>query len=133
MRLVSIFSLAFLVFSCSEPETASSISNDPDEALTGGATTSFDQTSKAYTFPLANISATNLVMHDEGDAAFEDTFVSPPALINGGLGPLFNNTSCVSCHNNDGRAKAPADMNSFGGLLFRISGQDRHEPKCPDR
>ncbi|MBI1770328.1 MAG: c-type cytochrome [Bacteroidetes bacterium] len=116
-----VFILAVLLFSCSEPETTSTVSNDADEAYAGGTTTSFDQTSKAFTFPIANISAANLEAHNAGDAAFEATFVSPPALINGGLGPLFNNVSCVSCHNNDGRAKPLTNAGAFGGLLFRIS------------
>ena len=124
MRAAFILIFSFLLFSCSEvKEDAPLIERDPDEIYSGGATTSFDQTSKAFTFPLSNISSQDLISHNEGDGAFEATFVSPPAQINGGLGPIFNNTSCVSCHNRDGRARPPLSNEAFGGLLFRISGQ----------
>ena len=96
---------------------------DKDEALSGGSTTSFDVSSKAYTYPFNNISTNNLIKHNEGDALFEATFVTAPAIINPGLGPLFNNTSCKSCHLNDGRAKPPQANEPFNCLLFRISGQ----------
>jgi CxxC motif-containing protein (DUF1111 family) len=122
MRLVFALIFLGLLFSCrEEKEKTPSIESDPDEIYSGGTTTSFDQTSKAFTFPLANISAQDLSSHTQGDVVFEATFVSPPAPINGGLGPIFNNVSCVSCHNKDGRARPPLGSEPFGGLLFRIS------------
>ena len=116
-------SIAFLLWACQDNTSQPAGDNDPDEAYAGGTTTSFDATSKAYTFPLANLNAASLTLHHAGDAVFEATFVTPPALVNGGLGPLYNNTSCKSCHNNDGRARPPLDDEPFNGLLFRISGQ----------
>ena len=110
------------------PETNPTTTAETDEALSGGVGTSFDATSKAYTFPLAGLSSALLAQHQAGDAVFEATFVAPPAQINAGLGPLFNNTSCRSCHTNDGRARVPVGDEPFNGLLFRISGpgQDAH-------
>jgi len=104
-----------------------------DEQLSGGNTTIFDKTSKAYTFPLANINTDLLKKHIAGDAVFEATFVSPPSFINAGLGPLFNNISCKSCHVNDGRARPPLANEPFNGLLFRISspGQGQHGGPLP--
>lgn len=122
MRTVVGVIFLILLVACSEvKEPAPAVESDLDEIYSGGATTSFDATSKAFTFPLANISSQELQNHTEGDAVFEATFVSPPAQINGGLGPIFNNVSCVSCHNKDGRARPPSSSEPFGGLLFRIS------------
>jgi len=136
MRTVAIFIFAILLFACSEvKEPTPVVESDPDETYSGGSTTSFDATSKAFTFPLANISSQDLQKHTDGDAVFEATFVSPPAQINGGLGPIFNNVSCVSCHNKDGRARPPLSSEPFGGLLFRISGSgaDAHGGPMPVR
>lgn len=129
MRTIAIIILCAALLACSDVKEATpAIETDPDELYSGGETTSFDQTSKAFTFPLANISSQDLQNHVAGDAVFEATFVSPPAKINGGLGPIFNNVSCVSCHNRDGRARPPLSSEPFSGLLFRISspGTDAH-------
>src|SRR5882762_2185480 len=125
--------LAFLLWSCQENTSPSANDNDPDEAYSGGTTTSFDATSRAYTFPLTNISDASLVQHNIGDIVFDATFVTPPAPVNGGLGPLYNNTSCKSCHANDGRARPPLGNEPFNGLLFRISAQgvDAHGGPVP--
>ena len=110
------------------PEVGTPTTAETDEALSGGVGTSFDATSKAYTFPLTGLTGALLAQHQAGDALFEATFVAPPAQINAGLGPIFNNTSCRSCHTNDGRARVPVGDEPFNGLLFRISGpgQDAH-------
>ena len=98
-----------------------------DERLSGGMATAFDETSKAFGHQLPGLSARDAEVHDLGDAAFEQTFVSAPAPINSGLGPLFNNVSCISCHHNDGKGTPTAGfVNS--SLLFRLSiaGTDVH-------
>jgi CxxC motif-containing protein (DUF1111 family) len=82
---------------------------------------------------LANISVASLAQHNAGDIVFDATFVTPPAPVNGGLGPLYNNTSCKSCHVNDGRARPPLGNEPFHGLLFRINapGTDAHGGPMP--
>jgi CxxC motif-containing protein (DUF1111 family) len=67
------------------------------------------------------MSARSFSEHVEGDAAFEATFVTSPAVINAGLGPVYNNTSCVSCHPRDGRGRPPVGNESLSSMLFRIS------------
>lgn len=90
--------------------------------LAGGATTVFDRTSNAYTFPAANLTDDELAAHLDGDVAFEAVFVSPPAVINPGLGPLFNNDACAQCHLRDGRGLAVAGEGPVGSpLLVRLS------------
>jgi CxxC motif-containing protein (DUF1111 family) len=68
--------------------------------------------------PLLN--ANDEQAHNLGDAAVEQSFVTAPAPINSGLGPIFSNVSCVSCHHNDGKGSPTAgQVNS--SLLLRLS------------
>ena len=98
-----------------------------DERLSGGAATVFDETSHAFTHEIDGLSEREEQVHELGDKAFEQTFVSNPAPIFGGLGPVFNNVSCISCHHNDGKG-TPIAGQSTSSLLFRISvpGKDLH-------
>ncbi len=98
-----------------------------DERLSGGAATVFDETSHAFTHEIDGLSERDGQVHEFGDKAFEQTFVSNPAPIFGGLGPVFNNVSCISCHHNDGKG-TPTAGQSTSSLLFRISvpGKDLH-------
>jgi CxxC motif-containing protein (DUF1111 family) len=118
------------------PEAASHSSNgststftriDPD-ALSGGATTVFDDGPGAFGHPAPNLDAAALARHNAGDDAFGLAFVAKGGLPNSGLGPLFNNTSCEACHFGDGRGQPPADGVSFETMLFRASipGTDPH-------
>lgn len=84
--------------------------------LSGGETTVRNRTSRAYEQPAPNLSAAWLELHLEGDRNFDAVFVTPPATVNPGLGPLFNNASCAGCHIKDGRG-----MPEKGQLLMRVS------------
>ena len=99
----------------------------------GGATTIQDMGSKAFSTPAPNLSAEALALHRRGDAGFEAKFVTAPAPVNGGLGPVFNNTSCVACHAGDGRGRPPAPGEILSSLLFRLSlpGADAHGGPAP--
>ncbi len=69
----------------------------------GGATTLPIRSSQAYAQPAPNLNDFWGDRHAAGDIAFEAAFVTPPANVNPGLGPLFNSSSCVACHINNGR------------------------------
>lgn len=91
-----------------------------DERLSGGLTTVFDETSGAFGHAMDGLGERDQTVHSRGDKAFEQTFVAAPAPVNSGLGPIFNNVSCISCHHNDGKGTPTAGfVNS--SLLFRIS------------
>jgi CxxC motif-containing protein (DUF1111 family) len=96
--------------------------------LAGGATTVFDATAEAFGHPSPNLSADHLALHELGDAAFSAIFVPSPATMNGGLGPIFDNTSCEGCHVGDGRGRPPLPGEPFESMLFRASipGTDPH-------
>lgn len=84
--------------------------------LAAGKTTVFNRTSNAYEQPSAGLTEANFDKHGDGDIAFEAVFVTSPANINPGLGPLFNNASCAGCHIRNGRG-----LPEKGQLLVRVS------------
>lgn len=129
MTRFSLVALALCLGACQVSEqTGDAVQNTP-----GGATTILDATSNAFSTPAPNLQGTALELHLKGDAAFEATFVTAPAPVNGGLGPVFNNSSCVACHARDGRGKPPAPGESMTSILFRLSlpGQDDHGGPLP--
>jgi CxxC motif-containing protein (DUF1111 family) len=98
---------------------------EPDEQLSGGATTVFDATSHAYELAARNISRARRRLFVTGHAFFTDNWVEAPASTSGrdGLGPLFNAPSCSGCHPNDGRGTPDVlgDFEPRMGLVFRLS------------
>jgi CxxC motif-containing protein (DUF1111 family) len=117
---------AIALTGCLSGNDASDIDAAPP--LAGGDLTLFDGTSGAFSSPAPGLSEQDSLQHSRGDARFGATFVTAPALTNPGLGPLFNNVSCVSCHLGDGRGRPPASGEALSSMLFRISatGQDEH-------
>lgn len=93
-----------------------SVRNDHSRsALAGGATTVFDITADAFGHAAPNLGAASLVLHDAGDAGFEEVFLP------GVLGPVFDNESCENCHLGDGRGRPPLPGEQFSSMLFRSS------------
>ena len=89
--------------------------------LSGGETTVFDASSHAFSIPAPNLSTAALQKHLEGDVEFEAVFVTAPAVVNPGLGPIYNNVSCINCHARDGRGRPPRSDEGLVSLLFRLS------------
>lgn len=115
--------IGLLIMACSKTE----IEVIPD-VMSGGTTTIFAEFSNAFQLPAPNLNADGLQEHRQADAAFEAIFVTAPAEINAGVGPLFNQNSCAACHSKNGRAAFPEIAGDLGGLLFRVSlpGQGMH-------
>ncbi len=100
---------------CAAPDT-----EPPPRA--GGATTIDDRTTEAFGFPAPNLDDADLARHLDGDVRFEASFVTPPAEVNPGLGPLYNHTACVRCHVRDGRGLPVAGPGPLGTqLVVRVS------------
>ncbi|WP_394344085.1 di-heme oxidoreductase family protein [Flavobacterium microcysteis] len=121
--------LGLVLLSCDNNDESSYIDIDLSERMyAGGETTIFSATSIAFRTPAPNLSASDLQTHLMGDTQFEAVFVTAPAAVNSGLGPIFNNSSCISCHPNDGRPNFPANLANRSGLLMRASifGQDEN-------
>jgi CxxC motif-containing protein (DUF1111 family) len=127
-KIYVIASIAFLVISFSMCHKADVFpDNGYDERLSGGLATTLDASYRALTNPIDGLSARDQRVHDIGDQTFEATFVAPPAPVFPGLGPIYNNVSCINCHRNDGEG-LPTTGSATSGLLMRISqaGQDLH-------
>lgn len=94
----------------------------PESLMAGGDCTVFSMGPDAFTFPLPNLDASGVERHFLADGIFGQQFVSAPAVRFGGLGPLFNQNSCESCHVRNGRGMIPQmDNDPNSGLLLRIS------------
>ncbi len=104
-----------------------------DRWFAGGGQTVFDQGASAYGHAFPGLTASQQAIHDAGDAAFGATFVSAPAPVNPGLGPLFNSVSCANCHVADGRGRPPVPGEQPVSTLIRISvpGTDAHGGPAP--
>lgn len=122
--------IGMLIASCQNDDAAEyeTLPDLSERLYAGGQTTTFSATSNAFGYPAPNLSAAELQKHLAGDLQFVATFITAPAPVNPGLGPLFNNVSCIACHPKDGRAAHPSTINSRNGLLVRVSipGMDEH-------
>ncbi|MFT3908881.1 MAG: di-heme oxidoredictase family protein [Ferruginibacter sp.] len=100
---------------------------DYDPRLSGGMATVFDETSKAFGHEIEGMNENDLEAHELGDGGVEQTFVTAPAPLNSGLGPVFSNVSCISCHHNDGKGNPTSGLVN-SSLLIRLSipGTDAH-------
>ena len=100
---------------------------DSAGALSGGDTTIFSASSHAFSIPAPNLSTDALEKHLEGDVEFEAVFVTAPAVLNPGLGPIYNNVSCINCHSRDGRGRPPNADERLVSMLLRLSLPKRED------
>ena len=119
--------------------------------LLGGATTNEagNQSSSGFDSPALNLEAEALARHLAGDSEFNRNFIRGPSAQfpdGDGLGPAFNNTSCINCHVRDGRAsfalaalQAPkgqlTQLGPEAGIFLRLglgdpSGSNDTVPNC---
>lgn len=90
-------------------------------ALAGGATTIFSAASQAFELPAPNLDGARLDKHLAGDVAFGDSFVTAPAPVFSGLGPIFNNNACDRCHPKNGRGRPPREGEKPSSMFLRVS------------
>ena len=119
MRLnVVLFAFACIFFGCKNEVM---VVEEVEDLKLGGETSVTGTFIKIFEQPAPNLNSVELDFHRDADKAFGDIFVTAPNFINGGLGPLFNQNSCESCHLSNGRSPFPIDANDLRGLLIRIS------------
>lgn len=125
-RFLLLLCLISVFLSCKKYHGTSE--SELQDWYSGGGQTTFVSGAGAYGQPFPTLSGNILLMHGVGDKAFEATFVTAPAPVNSGLGPLFNNVSCVSCHIGDGRGAPPNAGGPLTSMLIRtsIAGTDAH-------
>lgn len=118
MKKIVYFILITLIISCGKEDVNT---NDASEEFPGGKTTYNNIFSGSFEQPSSNLSFDELALHASGDAAFGNKFVTSPAIVNPGLGPVFNHISCESCHPKNGKSPQPISGADLKGLLFRVS------------
>jgi len=96
------------------------------ESLSAGDLTHFHSKEKAFEQEAPNLPWGLSAAFDRGDGIFERPYAPaerPGFSYNAdGLGPIFNNVSCESCHVGDGRAKPPAGPHEMlNGGFIRVS------------
>jgi CxxC motif-containing protein (DUF1111 family) len=112
--------MMIMMVSCREDDPV--IPGQPESVLAGGDCTIFSTGPDAFTFPLPNLDQAGTERHFIADGIFGQQFVSAPAAQFGGIGPLFNQNSCESCHVRNGRGIVPQyDGDPNSGLLLRLS------------
>lgn len=109
------------------------IPSTDDDVMQGGETTVEGNYISIFEQPASNLNAVQIEMHRKSDLAFGDIFVTSPATINAGLGPLFNQNSCESCHVSNGSSPFPNNSDNLRGLLIRLSipGEGEHGSPKP--
>ncbi|GIV35614.1 MAG: thiol oxidoreductase [Chitinophagales bacterium] len=129
MKILS--TVRFLIASVGISLAACHSSVEPQEnnwTYAGGETTVFSTGPDAYTLPLANLNKDGLQKHLEADAMFAQQFVTEPAERFGGLGPIFNQNACESCHIRNGKSAVPAySGDPSSGLLLRLGTESSEE------
>ena len=72
--------------------------------------------------PMENLNPENLARFRNGIFGFRQVFIPAPSQfgINDGLGPLYNNHSCFSCHKNGGRGRPPNTGKPLDSMILRI-------------
>ena len=100
----------------------SSPENSGNHEGSGGELTVSVASSEAFATPAPNLSESGLELHLAGDVRFEEQFVTAPASVNSGLGPIFNEDACINCHTKDGRGR-PVDAQGkpTDQIFLRIS------------
>jgi len=114
--------VALVLSGCERSTTAPPKPENPSRS--GGATTVFDTSDKAYSLPAANIPITKRDRFFVGNAFFKQPWVIAPASTDArdGLGPMYNTNTCQGCHIKDGRGHAPVGPNADSvSLLIRLS------------
>jgi len=100
----------------------------------GGDATAVNASDSGHGFstPMPNLTADELALHLTGDTHFETAFTTAPNTEHpelDGLGPVFNNQDCNSCHQRDGRSSTislPEGqervlLGSDAGIFLRMS------------
>lgn len=95
----------------------------PADPKSGGAATTLDATSDAYSNSISGLDDEQSGEFSYGHSVFSQNWVTAPATTSGmdGLGPLYNARACSTCHSKDGRSAPFSASGALLGMLFRLS------------
>ena len=135
LLVVAISALAYQSFKSfyipaygENPEELAYLEDADPRALLGGDLTHFKYGDVSFSEPAANLPWQLVKKFDDGDGHFERPFkeatLSSQGANSDGLGPIYNNNACESCHEADGRTTPVVG----GSLLVRLSvpGENEH-------
>jgi CxxC motif-containing protein (DUF1111 family) len=96
----------------------------------GDLITEVPKDNEVFDAPLDDLTSAQMAAHLAGDVAFGELFTPKT-----GLGPVFNQPSCESCHPGEGRAHPSTNLRRFGkaipgGFDYML---DRGGPQLQDR
>ncbi|MCW8831738.1 MAG: c-type cytochrome [Colwellia sp.] len=113
-NLVIVIISALIISACNSSNSDETVKEKPQAAYThvsklGGDATAVDASDSGHGFstPMPNLTDEELNKHLTGDTHFETAFTTAPNTEHpelDGLGPVFNNQDCNSCHQRDGRS-----------------------------
>jgi len=113
-NLAIIIASSIIISGCNSSNTDETEKETSQVAYThvsklGGDATAVDASASGHGFstPMPNLTNEELDKHLTGDAHFETAFTTAPNNEHpelDGLGPVFNNQDCNSCHQRDGRS-----------------------------
>lgn len=95
----------------------------PVSARLGSDTTITITTTKAFTFPAANLRLEHQRPFFFGNRVFNTNWTMAPGSVASldGLGPTYSRVSCSGCLTRDGRGRPPEDgAGPFASILFRL-------------
>lgn len=144
---LSIILICSTVLSGCNSSSSDESKNDSEQEITqvaythvsnlGGDATAIDASDSGHGFstPMPNLTAAELEQHLTGDTHFETAYTTAPNTEHpelDGLGPVFNNQDCNSCHQRDGRSstitiaedQTRVLLGSDAGIFLRISIDD---------
>jgi len=106
--------------------TVTTINDDSNLVKLGGNCSVDNTTTYAFSMQIDGLSSEDGLNFFNGNSFFNQNWVSAPSSTTArdGLGPLFNATSCATCHFRDGRG-APF---SNQGMLFRLGSTADNSP-----
>ena len=106
---------------------------DAQAPLSGGATSVFVFDGNAFSKPATNLSLTRRENFFIGNAFFKNPWVSAPSSTTArdGLGPLFNTSTCQSCHIKDGRGRPPKADEIMTSMLIRLAVEQKQALDLP--
>ena len=91
---------------------------------------------ESLSLPVPGMTDSAMDRFNRGKVLFRQAWLMPPALDDQefvGLGPTYNDLSCIGCHVKNGRGSAPDGPNDqLHGLLIRVSIDGRSESGGPN-
>lgn len=90
-------------------------------ALMGGGLTIDDASNDAFFQRAPNLTGLDFSLHLSGRGVFNTNYVQAPAALEYGLGPLYANSSCNTCHISGGRGKPINGAEIPESIMLRIS------------